>query len=350
MARLLFCAGVAYSSERRQLAGAERGGIIMTLDRFKVFAAAARHRGITRASEELHVTQSAITKQLKSLEREFNADLYKRSGRGIELTEAGLTFLRGVKKILKDYDSLIQIMRTSRSLGKVETLTVGGSYSPSVFLLPALLAQFRSRHPLVQMNFRTADKYEIERMILNSEVDIAVVTNAPVHPGITAELYRHDPVVAFAMAHHPLTRKPEMSLQEIERVPLIVRKGWQSQGGTARLLGAIKKQGIHANIAMRCDSPEAVKAAVKRKMGLGILFRGTIEPELRSGEFKIIKLPVGNFSGETFIVSHKGKRLTRTARQFLDLLRESQQKVARRPRKPREMELEAPASNHAAMN
>ena len=157
----------------------------MTLDRFKVFAAVARHRGITRVSQELHVTQPAVTKQLKALEREFNTNLYKRNGLGIELTEAGQTFLRGVKKILKGYDALIQTMSTSRSPTKIETLTVGGSYGPSAELLPSLMARFRKSHPGVQLRLRTADRLVIERMILNGDVGLAVLNNPPPNRHLT---------------------------------------------------------------------------------------------------------------------------------------------------------------------
>jgi DNA-binding transcriptional LysR family regulator len=68
----------------------------MTLDRFKVFAAAARYHSVTRASEEIYITQPAVTKQLKALEGDYNANLYRRNGRGIELTEAGQTFLKKI--------------------------------------------------------------------------------------------------------------------------------------------------------------------------------------------------------------------------------------------------------------
>src|SRR3970040_1417586 len=137
----------------------------MTLDRFKVFAAAARYRSVTRAAEELHITQPAVTKQLKALERDYNANLYRRNGRGIELTEAGQVFLGKVKTILRNYDSLTETSKSNGSAAKVETLTVGGSYSPSAVLLPSLLAHFKKSHPQVDLNLRTDNRRNIERLI-----------------------------------------------------------------------------------------------------------------------------------------------------------------------------------------
>ena len=294
----------------------------MTLDRLTVFAAVAKHRNVTRASWELHISQPAVSKQLKLLEKNYNTKLFKRGGRGIELTETGRVFLRDVKAILKRYEKLTEKFTAAPSAAKVETLTVGGSYSPSVHFLPSLLARFKRTHPRVQFNLRTGSKLSIERLILSSEVDIALITNAPANPGLVLEPYRPEPLVAFVSANHPLARNQELTVQEFERVPLIILKTWKGTGTTERFLGEMKKKGLNLNIAMRCDSPEAVKEAVSKKMGVGILFKETVEPEVRKGEFKILRLPVKNFEGMSFIVYRKDRPLSANAQEFLNLLRQ----------------------------
>ena len=293
----------------------------MTLHHFTVFAAVAKHRNVTHASWELHVTQPAISKQLKLLEKNYNTKLFNRGGRGIELTETGRVFLKDVKAILKGYERLREKFHAAPSTAKVETLTVGGSYSPSAHLLPSLAARFKRTHPHVQLNFRTVNRFAIGRLILNSEVDIALITNAPANPAIVVEPYRPEPLVAFVSPNHPLARNRELTLEEFERVPLIIRKVWRAGGTTEQLLGEMKKKGLNPNIAMCCDSPETVKEAVSRKMGVGILFKETIDLEVRKGEFKIIKLPVKNFEGKSFIVYRKDGPLSANAQDFLNLLR-----------------------------
>ena len=125
----------------------------MTLDRFMVFAAVAKHQNVTRASEQLHISQPAVTKQLKLLEKNYNLKLYKRIGRGIELTESGQVFLSDVKAILKRYERLRENITAAPATAKVETLTVGGSHSPSVHLLPSLLARFKPRLRMFNSTF-----------------------------------------------------------------------------------------------------------------------------------------------------------------------------------------------------
>ena len=237
------------------------------------------------------------------------------------MTETGRVFLSDVKAILKRYERLTEKFSAAPATAKVETLTVGGSYSPSVRLLPSLLALFKRTHPHVQLNLRTANRLAIERLILNSEADIALINNPPANPAIVVEPYRPEPLVAFVSPNHPLARNQQLTLQEFERVPLIIRKAWRAGGTTEQLLGEMKKKGLNPNIAMRCDSPESVKEAVSRKMGVGILFKETIEPEVRKGEFKILKLPVKNFAGTSFIVYRKDGPLSANAQDFLNLLR-----------------------------
>lgn len=301
----------------------------MTLDRFMAFAAVAKHRNVTRASEELHISQPAVTKQLKLLEENYNTKLFRRGGRGIQLTETGRIFLRDVRAILKRYEKLRGKFTAVPSTTKSEILSLGGSYSPSVHLLPSLLAHFKRTHPYVQFNLRTADRLAIERLILSSEVDIALINNAPTNPGLVLEPYRPEPLAAFVSPNHPLARSQKLTLQELERVPLMIVKAWRGTSTTERFLRAMKKTGLNPNIAMRCDSPAAVKEVVSRKMGMGILFKETIEPEVRKGEFKIVKLPVKNFEGKSFIVYRKDRPLSTSAKDFLNLLRRSRARPVR---------------------
>ena len=299
----------------------------MTLDRLKVFAAAARYRSVTRASEEFHITQPAVTKQLKALERDFNANLYRRSGRGIELTEMGQAFLGKVKKILRNYDSLIQTSRANRSAAKIETLTIGGTYSPSASLLPSLLARFEKSHPEAALSLRTDNTVVIEGLVLNGDVDMALLlslTDTPPNPRLTMEPYCLEPLVAFVHPQHPLAKEPRITLEELGPFGFAIRRRLGSAGATEKYIRNIRKQGVDLKVVMRCDTPEGVIETVRNKMGVGLLFRGSVENNIKRGEFKAIKLPVDTIEGTNFIVYHKSRPLSPLAQDFLTLLRQRQ--------------------------
>jgi DNA-binding transcriptional LysR family regulator len=294
----------------------------MTMDRFKVFAAAARYRSVTRASEELYITQPAVTKQLKALERDYNANLYRRNGRGIELTEAGQVFLGKVKTILRNYDSLTETSKSNGSAAKVETLTVGGSYSPSAVLLPSLLAHFKKSHPQVDLNLRTDNRLTIERLILKGEVELAIINNPPSNDHLAMEPFLTEPWAAFVASDHPLAGKNQLTWEDLGRIGFIIRRPVGSPSLSREFIRSLKDQGVTLKAVMHCQSPEAVKVAVSRRVGVGILFKDVISDSLKKGEFKELKLPVKESYGKSFIVFHKSRRLSPLAQDFLTLLRQ----------------------------
>ena len=296
----------------------------MTMDRFKVFAAAARYGSVTRASEELCITQPAVTKQLKALERDYSTNLYRRNGRGIELTEAGQVFLGKVKTILRNYDSLAETTRANRSAAKVETLTIGGTYSPSASLLPSLLARFKAIHPAAALSLRTDNKVVIEGLVLNGNVDMAILllTETQPNPRLAIEPFCLEPLMAFVHPRHPLAKKPRITWEELGRVGVAIRKRVGGIGATSQYVQDIKKQGVDLKVVMRCDTPDGVIEAVRNKLGVGLLFRGSVENNIKRGEFKAIKLPADTIMGTYFIVYHKSRPLSPLAQDFLTLLRQ----------------------------
>jgi len=278
----------------------------MTMDRFKVFAAAARYGRVTRASEELCITQPAVTKQLKALERDYSTNLYRRNGRGIELTEAGQVFLGKVKTILRNYDSLTHTSRAKRSVAKVETLTIGGTYSPSASLLPSLLARFKESHPAAALCLRTDNKVVIEGLVLNGNVDMAILllTDVPPNSRLAIEPFCIEPLVAFVHPQHPLAKKLRITWEELGRFGFAIRKRVGGIGATSRYVQDIRKQGVDLKVVMRCDTPDGVIEAVRNKLGVGLLFRGSVEDNIKRGEFKAIKLPGDGVGCTYYIVYH----------------------------------------------
>jgi DNA-binding transcriptional LysR family regulator len=293
----------------------------MNLDQFTVFAAVAKHRNVTRASEELHISQPAVTKHLRLLQESYNSDFYKRRGRGIELTEAGRIFFRNARRILKLHERLKEKLHAVSSRDQPGSVKIGASSSPATSLVPSLLARFEKRYPHIDIDLRTDNKVALERMILNGEVDVALINNPPSNHSLALERYRREPVVTFVSRNHPLAKRKKRTWQDLERVPFIIRKRLGGRSTAERFLQLLRKKGLKPKVALRCDSPEAIKAAVKRNMGMGLLFREIIEPEVKSGELTIIKLPEGNFDGQSFIVYRKSTPLPPNAQKFLALLR-----------------------------
>jgi DNA-binding transcriptional LysR family regulator len=142
----------------------------MTLHQFTIFAAIAKHGSLTRASQELHITQPCVSHQMRLLQEKYGAKLYTRAGNGVDLTNAGRHFLAAVSPILE------QVRRLETS-GKAvapdpDLLVVGGTYSSSTILLPSLLSRFKKSHPEMQIDFRTNNGLEIEHLLLKGSIEI----------------------------------------------------------------------------------------------------------------------------------------------------------------------------------
>jgi DNA-binding transcriptional LysR family regulator len=289
---------------------------------FSIFLSAAEHLNLTKASEALRVSQSFITKQLKNLETAYKAKLYRRRSRGIELTERGrgfLTVIRGIANQLEKFE------QDSYAPSRKEntTIKVGGSYGPSAFLIPSVLAAFQIAHPQIDIVQRTRSRRVLERLILKSEVELAVVNSAGTDPNIESEPYRYEKLVLFVAAHHPLAKKRAIPLTDIALTSLIVRRTTQGKCDTGGHIRRMEELGMHPRVVMRCDSPFAVKMAVKRKVGVGILCRHLVESDVRSREPKVLNLPGVSLETRTFIIYHRERPLSIYATEFLKLLRVS---------------------------
>jgi len=293
----------------------------MPLYDFEVFATVASYRSLTQASRSLHLSQPALSQKLKGLEAKYKTKLYRKVRNGIELTDTGKLVYQYATKVLRQHERLKVRLSDTTAATKAPSLTVGGSYSPSISLLPALLTRFCRSHPGIEIHLATDKKREVERRVANSEIDIAVVNNPPRSRFLVVEPYRNEPLVAFVSSTHPLAIKKTLTLKDLIRIPLVIRDGNGGHGSMVQILKDLRKNGVSSDVAMRCDSPQAVKEAVRQNLGLGILFKPAVAADIRKGEFKKINLVGLELVGKSYIICHKHKPLTHSAQAFLELLR-----------------------------
>jgi DNA-binding transcriptional LysR family regulator len=295
----------------------------MTLHQFTIFAAIAKHGSLTRASQQLHLTESCVSQQMRLLQEEYRARLYNRVARGVELTNAGRNFLTVILPILE------QVNRLTTSCGKAVTLdadllVVGATYSASTILLPSLLSRFKKSHPEIQIDFRSNNGAEIERLLLKEKIEIAITTRLPSSRRIMAEPFRRERLVLVVSRSHPLARAREIALHDLESTPLLVRSSGGRDGATVKRLKALlEEKGIKVTIGMRFESPSAMKEAIQRKMGIGLLYEEVARYDLQRHQFKEIKLRGLKLEVQSCIVYLKEKLLSKPAEEFLKLLRSS---------------------------
>jgi DNA-binding transcriptional LysR family regulator len=290
----------------------------------KIFSSIAKCLNVTKASAELHISQPSVSQQAKLLQEEYGAKLYAKTGRGIQLTDEGRLFLKEIEPILRQVDLLKNKFGVRVKEG---SLTIGGSHGPSASFLPLLASVFKETHPDTKLTFRTHNSDVLERMVLDSDVEIAVITNSTASPHLVYEPCRQEELLFFASVEHPLARRKNLSVAELANAPLVVFK--KGRMAFEKILRQIESQGFQWNVAMYCESSEALKAAVKARMGLGIIYRDLVQPELNRREFKVIQVQGLIMRSESYIIYHKERPLSVHAKSFLALLRQQSEIVRR---------------------
>jgi DNA-binding transcriptional LysR family regulator len=286
----------------------------MTLHQLRIFECVGTVSNITKASEILHTSQPSVSQQLKLLEEEFGTKFFARLSQGVELTYEGKQFLDAVKPILTQAELVEKTFKRNPNGNRTVLLKIGGSNNVSADVLPHLLMTFKQTHPSVQFTLETNDSAVIEKRVLNSEVEIGLITNPSYRSEIVYQPYEEMQVVAFCLPVNPVAGKT-LSLRELAQLPLVVRTG-------GRIEHALRSHRQLVNISVRCEASAAVKAAVGLGMGVGVLYRNAVASRVASGTLKLIDVPELKEMGvQSFIIFHKRKPIAPVAAEFLEMLR-----------------------------
>jgi DNA-binding transcriptional LysR family regulator len=293
----------------------------VTLRQLEIFTAVATERSLTSAAGKLHISQSSISRHLRDLEDDFGEELYRRAESGIELTGAGRTLFQHATRILSRIEAAKINIRGKFAEANPSSLTIGGSYTAATRYLPFVLRRFQYSHPNVMLHLRTNNGWVLARLVLTGEVDVALVHSRPRHRQIAMELFSVDPAGVYVAQDHPLARKKRPSLSEMNATGFILPNSPSKRGVTSRFFNLLKRKGMKPKVVMRCDSEEAKMAAVKSSLGIGLGFRAGIEAEMKRGE--LVELPLSGLrlSGNSYMIYHKKRPLSRAGLEFIELLR-----------------------------
>jgi len=293
---------------------------MLSVTQLTAFAAVARTGSITKAAQALCVSQPSVSKHIKNLEAHYGVTLFERDRGALELTDQGRLLQEGVATILRQLDELERALRPAAAAENSEPIKVAGSYAASAAVLPSVLARFQKTHPDVRIILRTGSTNNVKTMLLNSEVEIALLNEKPANLQLTAEKFREEKLVVFSAASHPLAKRKKLTLSDLNNAVLVATGGKGRLSTTEKILKGSTGQGVKARIGIRCATPEAVKAIVDKRMGAGILFADSVIPDIRKGVFKLLRFPGLELTGQSYIVYYKDRPLSSHATDFLALL------------------------------
>jgi DNA-binding transcriptional LysR family regulator len=258
--------------------------------RLQVFHTVARLLSFTKAAETLHMTQPAVTFQVRQLEEHFNTRLFDRTHNRISLTEAGGLVYDYADRIFELYSEMENSVR--EMTGEISgSLTIGASTTIAEYMLPALLGDFKDRYPDVAIHLKVSNTEGIVSMVESNAIDLGVVEAPVSNKNLVVEPCRDDHLVAIVPPSHPLFRRTSVRFQELLEFPFICREeGSGTREVINEYMGRMEGCAAGLKIAMELGSPEAVKGAVEAGMGVSVVSRATIQKELRLSTLVAIQL------------------------------------------------------------
>ncbi len=258
--------------------------------RLQVFQTVARLLSFTKAAEELHMTQPAVTFQVRQLEEQYNTRLFDRTHNRISLTEAGRKVYESAIHIFELYAEMDNAVRElTGDVGGV--LILGASSTIAEYMLPVLLGDFKKKYPEVSIRLKVSNSDGIVSQVENNTIDLGVV-EAPVNnKNLVVEQCRTDELVLIVPPGHELAMRDKVSPKELIDYPFICRE--EGSGTREVMLDSMSADGGSAgdlNIVMELGSLEAIKGAVEAGMGISVLSSATVVKELKLGTLIAIKL------------------------------------------------------------
>jgi len=299
----------------------------MKLQRLKIFESISRHLNVTAAAEELHLSQPAASLQLKLLEEEYGLTLFKRKSNGMELTEEGRDFLEATRPILQGVEVVEakfkdrnrpRCMERSRST-KPDVIVVGSNHTLLETVFSDVLLRFRERaRPVPQLVLEVGGSNSIENLVEEFRLDVALISNPRQLPNCEYEPFRETKyeVAVVAAAGSPLGKRSRMSLEELLRETLVVRTG-------STCVNELRRRGYELRSAIHCRTPEAAKLAISQGLGIGLLLKSWVQPEIDRGEMTaIVVSEINALTYQSFITWNKRRTLSSHAQNFIDTMRE----------------------------
>ena len=287
-----------------------------TLRQLKVFEAVARHLSFSRAAEELHLTQPAVSTQVGKLEEHAGNALFEQFGKKIYLTPAGSELLAISRAIIGQFEAAEAAMAQYRGVsgGKLNVAVI----SAGDYFFPRLLVEFAGRHRDVTLNFTVHNRAELLRHISENQTDLAIMVRPPTDMDTINQPFAPHPYVIAAAPTHPLAGQRRVTMARLMLEPFVVReKGSDTRNSMEEGFGEHLPE---LRVAMEIRSTETIKQAVIAGMGLSFMSAHTISLELRTGSLCVLDVEGFPLMRNWYVVHRRTKRLPPVAQAFKDFL------------------------------
>ncbi|MDL4842699.1 LysR family transcriptional regulator [Aquibacillus rhizosphaerae] len=261
------------------------------------FVTVADTKNFTRAAESLHLTQSAITLSIKSLEKKFGVKLFDRTNKYVRLTKAGEIVYYYSKEILLNYKRIERIIDelTNQASG---LLSIGASYTFGEYILPKLIASFNQQFPLIQPDISIRNSTAVINQLLQGDLDLGIIEGNIENSFLSITSFAEDEMVIIMAKDHPLANQEEINLAQLSEETWIIR---EEGSGTRQALDRLFEENYFTPKIIRTfGSSQIIKESVEAGLGIALLSKWVIRKEVQLGTIQALRIKgnpiVRNFS------------------------------------------------------
>jgi LysR family transcriptional regulator, low CO2-responsive transcriptional regulator len=290
---------------------------VATLKQLAAFHTVARLGSISQAANELHLTQSAVSIQVGTIEATVGTPLLLRTGRGVRLTEAGELLLGYTERVMalwnemgEGMDSFLDAFSGTLRIGAVAT---------TEYWLPSLLVAFLNENPKAKVKLITGNREEILRSLTTEEIDVAVMGNPTDELKPTSTRFAMNPMGFLAAPQHPLMAERRLTMAKLAESHLLVRE--RGSGSRATLTRLFKEAGLNLRIGSELSSNEAIKQMCIAGFGPAYLSLHTCILEMKAGLLALLPMPRNTIEREWFVAHSPSKKIPQVALAFERFLR-----------------------------
>ena len=299
----------------------------LTLRQIEVFNAVARHQNYTRAAEGLHLSQPAVSMQIRQLEDSIGLPLFEQIGKQIHLTDAGEQMYRYGRSVIGLLDEAEGVFESIKGVER-GNLTISVATTASHFAT-RLLAAFIKQHAGITISLDVTNREALRRQLENNEPDLVVMGQPPRGVDVESTAFTENPLVMIAPVDHPLAAQKNIPLSHFANEHFVVREpGSGTRGATRRFFD---EHNVPFNTVIEMTANEAIRQAVEAGLGLGVVSIHTLELELETGRLAILDVQDFPIMRHWYVIQRKGKRLSPAAQAFKSFVLEQAEQFIRLP-------------------
>jgi DNA-binding transcriptional LysR family regulator len=296
----------------------------LTLRQLDILDAVARCGSFSAASQELHLSQPAVSMQIKQLESSLGMPLFEQIGKRIHLTEAGRETLQVSQIVHREVINLEQTLANLQGL-KGGTLTVSTASTASYFTA-RLVAMFRDMHPDVRVSLNVVNRETLLTHLTDNSIDLALMGQPPEGYDLSAQPFMDNPLVVIAAPSHPLAGQPGIALTRMAEEPYVGRE--PGSGTRSAVEKHFENNGLTLRAAMEMNKNEAIKQAVEAGLGLSVVSLHTVQAELAAQSLCVLDVQGFPLNRQWYLVQRQGKRLGPAAQAFAQFVLSEAKRVA----------------------